>query len=118
LPPRSQEAEAIYKDINLIADELLARKPIDAIRPLYDHPDVDVRYWAAGLRHALTALLPLLEHPNLVTRHMAASSCLDIASDRAARVLESIVQSRDTIEWMHADYTLDKWRKKQGAPHA
>jgi hypothetical protein len=53
LPPRSQEARAIIEDIQIIADELLARKPIDAIRPLYDHPDVDVRYWAAGQFHAI-----------------------------------------------------------------
>ncbi len=53
LPPRSQEARAIYKDIHIIADELLARKPIADIEPLYDHPDVDVRYWAAGQFHAI-----------------------------------------------------------------
>lgn len=53
LPPRSQEARAIIEDIKLIAGELLARKPIAEIRPLYDHPDVDVRYWAAGQFHAI-----------------------------------------------------------------
>jgi hypothetical protein len=48
LPPRSQESRAIIDDINLIANELLARKPIASIRPLFDHPDDDVRCWAAA----------------------------------------------------------------------
>ncbi len=48
MSPRSLEAQVIAGEMRLISEELRARKPISDLRPLYDHPNEDVRYWAAG----------------------------------------------------------------------
>ncbi|WP_083931431.1 DUF2019 domain-containing protein [Methyloferula stellata] len=50
---QSAEAQAIGDKMQLIGQELKARKPISDLRPLYDHPNEDVRYWAAGQFRAI-----------------------------------------------------------------
>jgi hypothetical protein len=43
----SVEGQALFKEMQLLGEELRARKPIAEIRPLFEHPNSDVRYWAA-----------------------------------------------------------------------
>ncbi len=44
---KSPQGKMLFDEMQLLGDELSARKPIAAIRPLYDDPNEDVRYWAA-----------------------------------------------------------------------
>ncbi len=44
---KSPQEEMLFREMQLLGDELSARKPIADIRPLYDDPNEDVRYWAA-----------------------------------------------------------------------
>jgi len=41
------QRKILFNEMQLLGDELCARKPIADIRPLYDHANDDVRYWAA-----------------------------------------------------------------------
>jgi Domain of unknown function (DUF2019) len=68
--------------------------------------------------NALTALLPLLDHANISVRGAAASRCLAIAPELAVPVLDAIAASGDVIEEGRASWTLDRWRKENGAAAA
>jgi hypothetical protein len=46
--PKSPEAQAIKGELRAVATELRARKPLVALRRLYDHESPDVRSWASG----------------------------------------------------------------------
>jgi HEAT repeat protein len=44
----SEEGKAVKKEIKACGEELAARKPIDELRPLFEHENPDVRAWAGG----------------------------------------------------------------------
>ncbi len=46
--PKSSEAQAVKRELRAVATELRARKPLVALRRLYDHESPDVRSWASG----------------------------------------------------------------------
>jgi hypothetical protein len=47
IPEKTPERRAMDQELRAIAAELCARKPIEKIRPLFDHESVDVRFYAA-----------------------------------------------------------------------
>ena len=47
IPENTPERQAMDQELRAIAAELCARKPIEKIRPLFDHESVDVRFYAA-----------------------------------------------------------------------
>jgi hypothetical protein len=47
IPESTPERQAMDQELRAIAAELCARKPIEKIRPLFDHESVDVRFYAA-----------------------------------------------------------------------
>jgi hypothetical protein len=47
IPEKTPERRAMDQELRAIAAELCARKPIEKIRPLFDHDNVDVRFYAA-----------------------------------------------------------------------
>jgi len=52
-PERTPERRAMSEEINAIAAELCARKPVDKLRPLFDDESDDVRSYAAGKFYSL-----------------------------------------------------------------
>ncbi|WP_020173404.1 DUF2019 domain-containing protein [Methyloferula stellata] len=48
MSPFVPEAERISSEIQKVAAELRIRKPLAELRRLFDHPNFDVRAWAAG----------------------------------------------------------------------
>ena len=47
MPENTPEREAMVEELRAISAELCARKPIEKLRPLFDHENVDVRFYAA-----------------------------------------------------------------------
>ena len=47
IPENTPERQAMDQELRAVAAELCARKPIEKIRPLFDHESVDVRFYAA-----------------------------------------------------------------------
>jgi hypothetical protein len=47
IPEKTPERQAMDQELRAIGAELCARKPIEKLRPLFDHESVDVRFYAA-----------------------------------------------------------------------
>jgi HEAT repeat protein len=47
IPENTPERQAMDQQLRAIGAELCARKPIEKLRPLFDHENVDVRFYAA-----------------------------------------------------------------------
>ncbi len=47
IPENTAERQAMDQELRAIGAELCARKPIEKLRPLFDHESVDVRFYAA-----------------------------------------------------------------------
>jgi hypothetical protein len=47
IPENTPERQAMDQELRAIGAELCARKPIEKLRPLFDHESVDVRFYAA-----------------------------------------------------------------------
>ncbi len=47
IPEKTPERQAMNQELKAVSAELCARKPIEKLRPLFDHESVDVRFYAA-----------------------------------------------------------------------
>jgi HEAT repeat protein len=78
-PKKTQEREEMNQDLKAIGAELRARKPIEKLRPLFDHENVDVRF------HAVWAFMAIDPDWAIATisAHTADLSTKDVIALRA-----------------------------------
>jgi HEAT repeat protein len=78
-PQKTPEREAMNQELKAIGAELCARKPIEKLRPLFDHENVDVRF------HAVWAFMNVDPDWALATipAHTADLSTKDVIALRA-----------------------------------
>ncbi|MDE2229506.1 MAG: DUF2019 domain-containing protein [Alphaproteobacteria bacterium] len=102
-PFRSPERDKLTAEIKAIAAELSRRKDVDALMPLFNHENPDVRFWAgtqfmsANSEWALAAFSSALE--DLPTRDI-------LALTRRARELPP---SRPTLQEMSVKQLVDRF---------